>query len=687
MSVLRFMTSAAFALAVAAGFAAYQQGQAAEEKQGGRAPAIETADSQSAVVKPDTLVNESIDGSALNDASQAKAATILAAYDEAAKTNRAQAIVDAISEFELLIAVDPVHLPTRSWLGYLYIQNEDYRKAIGVLADAIGRSKQEYVNTLNLRNYAMAHYGLEEWPGAIAFFTQLHTADPTEAIYPRLAGSASLLSGNAEAAEPLLISAMNLEADKTSESYLSAQKDLGIAQATLGRAGDALKTFEAVAEAEGFEPEESGDFHAWMGFAYLQAKQFDKAIVSLKKAKGTSADQVTVLNNLGNALSASKRYAEAVEVYTELSKLDKTLVTPWYNIGSLYIRQEKYADAVPALRKGLLVAAEQKVPEASTRYIHNNLGYSLERIANHVEAAAEYAKASDLDPKSRTFARNAGMAWFRVNSPERSRVYLLRFESLGEKDPEVTKILAELNVRTGRNEEALAQMEELVKVEPGRADLWFNIGVLKQRLGDAKGSEEAYLKTLELAPADLDASNNLGLLLYGQKRYIEALSHFEKISGADPDSIQAKINLAAVFVKLNRITDAVDLWRVIIHKDPRQTGVRLSLADAYWMQGLAEDARHHYAVVLKDFPKSARALNGMGLWHLSKTELKQAEDHFRRAIAAEEKYMPPYNNLSIALEKQNRVGEAILILEKAIKLDPDFEDAKKSLKRLKSATI
>ena len=47
--------------------------------------------------------------------------------------------------------------------------------------------------------------------------------------------------------------------------------------------------------------------------------------------------------------------------------------------------------------------------------------------------------------------------------------------------------------------------------------------------------------------------------------------------------------------------------------------------------------------------------------------------------------MSAYNNLAVALERQNKVKEAIAVLEQALKIEPGFADAQKNLDRLKAA--
>ena len=83
-------------------------------------------------------------------------------------------------------------------------------------------------------------------------------------------------------------------------------------------------------------------------------------------------------------------------------------------------------------------------------------------------------------------------------------------------------------------------------------------------------------------------------------------------------------------------------------------------------------------------PKNSAALNGLGLYNLYRGSSKDAEANFRTAIEADRSNLAAYNNLAVALERQNKVTEAVAVLEQALKIKPDFEDARKNLDRLKA---
>jgi tetratricopeptide (TPR) repeat protein len=58
---------------------------------------------------------------------------------------------------------------------------------------------------------------------------------------------------------------------------------------------------------------------------------------------------------------------------------------------------------------------------------------------------------------------------------------------------------------------------------------------------------------------------------------------------------------------------------------------------------------------------------------------------FRKAMNVDKNFVAAYNNLAVTLERLNKRAEAILVLEQALRIDPNFADAKRNLQRMKSA--
>jgi Flp pilus assembly protein TadD len=122
----------------------------------------------------------------------------------------------------------------------------------------------------------------------------------------------------------------------------------------------------------------------------------------------------------------------------------------------------------------------------------------------------------------------------------------------------------------------------------------------------------------------------------------------------------------------------------VLKDNPNDYSVRLSLAEIDFESARYQDAEHNFMEVLAAKPGNARALNGVGLIHLRGSKLAQAEAAFRGSIAADSRYIPAYNNLAVTLERMNRKSQAVSVLQDALRLDPNDENSKRNLERLKA---
>src|SRR6266496_411510 len=75
--------------------------------------------------------------------------------------------------------------------------------------------------------------------------------------------------------------------------------------------------------------------------------------------------------------------------------------------------------------------------------------------------------------------------------------------------------------------------------------------------------------------------------------------------------------------------------------------------------------------LLKRDPRSADAHNWLGVAHLQKNRLAEAEDEFRQAIKLRPGYVRAYNNLGSTLAQAGDIAQGIQILQEGLKYAPD----------------
>ncbi len=623
---------------------------------------------------PGSLPPENIDGSKANMKTHAAVAALIKAFNEASEDDLMGAASEALVKFEELHAKDQLNLPTLTWIGYLASITGNQAHAIETLELIRGKSGDEKVNMMNLRNLCAAYYMTQQYTMAAATLTELDAKDPDNKKTLALLGSSYVLSKEYSKAIDPLEKAQSLLGDDA-DSLRNVRVDLGISYARTNQPQKAMGVFDAMLNDDALTSVQLG----WMGYIYLENKRYDSAIVALERANTLDGNNPGVVNNLANAYLSRGNAgdeAKAVVLFEKLATMDSSNPVADYNVGSIYLSKKEYAKAKPFLVK----AARSNDPFAL-----NNLGLACEGLGEHAEAFANYSKASDMRTDSLVFARNAGFAALRTKNDQMAIKYLERAAAM-EKSSDVLVPLATIYNRNNMGDKAMAiwMMPEIRESRKGDADYWFNLALAHASAGHKTEAEAAYRQSLQIEPNNADVVNNLGALLWANEDYTGALDCFKKQSAMQPENEAAKLNVAACHVKLGQINEAVEIWRGVVRTSPDRTDVRLDLADGLWNTGDTPGARFHYATALKSQPNNARALNGLGMWALLQTQNDEAEEYFRKSKAANMKFIPAYQNLAVVLERKNKKAEAVKVLEAALAMDSENDAVKQQLARLKS---
>jgi tetratricopeptide (TPR) repeat protein len=129
--------------------------------------------------------------------------------------------------------------------------------------------------------------------------------------------------------------------------------------------------------------------------------------------------------------------------------------------------------------------------------------------------------------------------------------------------------------------------------------------------------------------------------------------------------------------------------RALLKIDPHRSGGYTGLALVYATAGRLTDLDAVLADAEKNIPDNLGAYYQAGRVLLTEgKELPRAERYLRKYLTQEPEPNAPglpqaHWRLGQVLEKEGRKAEAIAELDQAVKLKPDFDDAKKDLKRLK----
>lgn len=252
-------------------------------------------------------------------------------------------------------------------------------------------------------------------------------------------------------------------------------------------------------------------------------------------------------------------------------------------------------------------------------------------------------------------------------------------------------------------------LEQVITLSPDNATYYNSLGNVKKNLGDREGAIADYQRSTELNPEASTAYNNLAFLLIKENQLEPAQQAAEKAARINPQDAESHYNFALIALKQNHPTQAISALRETLRLNPQHLQAHYTLAQQLQAQAqnheALDEAIEHYQVVLKAQPEFADALvnyasalliqqkdqealklfykalesdpehyeanYNLGCALFERNELKLALEHFIKALA-KKPTAEGYYNAGVIYSYQDRHGDALSYLKKAIETDPHY---------------
>ena len=236
----------------------------------------------------------------------------------------------------------------------------------------------------------------------------------------------------------------------------------------------------------------------------------------------------------------------------------------------------------------------------------------------------------------------------------------------------------------GKVPEAVAYLEQALRLNPDYAEAHYNLGVTLQQAGKVPEAIGHYEQALRINPDYAEAHNNLGIALAQTGKIEEAIAHYEQALRIKPDYAEAHYNLGLALVRLDRLQEAIRQWEQTLRLKPDYAEAHYSLGLALIRLGRLQEAIGHWEQTLQIQPNYAEAHNNLGTVFLQEGKVSDAIGHYERALQIKPDYAEAHYDMGVALEKAGRVPEAIQHYQQALKLRPDLTAARNALARLQA---
>ncbi|XP_047545699.1 protein O-mannosyl-transferase Tmtc3 isoform X3 [Vanessa atalanta] len=350
-------------------------------------------------------------------------------------------------------------------------------------------------------------------------------------------------------------------------------------------------------------------------------------------------------NNVGHALEAEGKYAEALEFFKTAVNVQPDDVGAHINVGRTFNHLGRYQEAEDAYVKAKSLLPKAKPGESyQARIAPNHLNVFL-NLANLISKNATRLEEADMLYRQAISMRadytqayiNRGDILIKLNRTKEAQEVYERALLYDSGNPDIYYNLGVVLLEQGKASQALAYLDKALELEPEHEQALLNSAILLQELGAADLRHLARQRLLKLL--DKDATNervhfNLGMVCMDEgdaecaERWFRAAVHLK------PDFRSALFNLALLLADRRRPLEAAPFLKQLVRHHPDHVKALVLLGDIYINSVKDLDAAEScYRRILELEPDNVQALHNLCVVAVERGKLGVAEECLARAAA------------------------------------------------------
>jgi tetratricopeptide (TPR) repeat protein len=408
-------------------------------------------------------------------------------------------------------------------------------------------------NALIQTNLAHLYAQQGQWRKAAATYEKVAASSSTVPILKKLV-EAYQKSGNTDKALTSYIKLIQISGeDKESfygfVSYLNAKKSPRKAVSFLTKN---LNSFP-----KSYRPE----VYTYLGTLHGQKGEWRQAIKAYKRAKAGGVDNPLIHLNLGEAYSRIGSYRQAERSLNAYLKKKPKDVDARLRLAAIYRKRNKNTAAIKTLKRII-----KDNPNELKAYLA--LVDIYERLNKDKEAAAVYEAIAKLAPDNKVVHYNQGVLYFEMKQYNRAAEAFSKVVKLDKKDIDARTYLVEVNRNRKKPRQALAVLEELIKLRPNEWGYYAKAYELYTELEAYGQMSRTFAKAVGKAPERPELRFYLGVAYEKRGLLVEAILQFEAALKLSPENKDYLVHLGGLYEQIGKKGEAIQIYQKLIDLDP-----------------------------------------------------------------------------------------------------------------------
>lgn len=234
-----------------------------------------------------------------------------------------------------------------------------------------------------------------------------------------------------------------------------------------------------------------------------------------------------------------------------------------------------------------------------------------------------------------------------------------------------------LEARQEQYKEAIPFYRKALALHSTIPVLQLNLGLAYFKVGEMEQALEEFTPLLNSMPQSSPNRQQLVILMgmchYGLKHYAAAAPYLKEALDRDPQNLELLMTLAHSYLWSKQYLNVLETYRVILRIDPNS-------AEADMLAGEASDelkdvrgAIEQFRAAVKADPKTPDVHFGLGYLLWGRRNYAEAEPEFKAELDNNPNHAQALAYLGDVNMQLERPDAAILLLNKAIKIDPGIE--------------
>ncbi len=238
---------------------------------------------------------------------------------------------------------------------------------------------------------------------------------------------------------------------------------------------------------------------------------------------------------------------------------------------------------------------------------------------------------------------------------------------------------------TSKNEKqydnAVSAFEKALKITPKSARVRHLIGEIFQLKGEVEKAENLFQEAAKINPQYVKVLQSLGDLYQKSGDQEKAFVALERAAKISPNNVTRQTMLGKLYVAKGKVKEADQAFKAAMKVDPNNSELKTEIGEIYLESGHSDKAAAAFQGSL-NIKKDVHVYNRLGIALRRNGKVSEAINEYKKALLIDSNDEALYYNIGRAYIEAKDRPKAVQFFKKALKIDPDFKDAKIILQKL-----